>query len=537
MALIKINDREMEVAVGETILRAAVGNGVYIPHYCYHPALSIVGNCRMCLVEVQGAPKLLTACSTTIPNLPPEKKIDGKYDMVVSTTSEQVRKARKSVLEFFLLNHPLDCPICDQAGECMLQKYSYDYGAPESRQTFEKLHAPKRVDIGPHVVYDAERCIKCTRCVRFCEEIAKTGELTMVERGAHTLVETFPGRALDNFYSGCVVDVCPVGALTSKEFRFRERVWFLNSVNSVCPECSRGCSVRMDAFKGEVLRIVPRRNREVNGPWMCDYGRLLSERLKKPELTARPRVRGKQGWTARKWDSFAPLLAKETEALVGDDEKPAVVLSGRMTLEEMVAFRMLSRELLGGAAGTVLNVSSGEDDDLLIRKERRPNLKGASLTGLHPGEENAPVSTLFGGKRTALVVREDVVGDAVGAEKKRLKKLISDMEFVVVADYRFTETAALAQLFIPLCGWHEMEGLTVNFKGVVQKTFAAVAPPGQRKTFWEVVSLWLKAAGIEAPEASFAAWYGEVKAAIPALAGLSIRDLLPNGVLIEEVAE
>ena len=278
MPLIRIDDKEIEVAQGETILRAALNNGIYIPYYCFHPALSVVGQCRMCLVDVKGAPKPLTACSTAVTSLPPDKKIQGKYDMVVETKNATVKKAQRGILEFLLLNHPLDCPICDQAGECQLQEYAYTYGSGQSRFEFEKVHAPKRVDIGPHVVFDAERCIKCTRCIRFCSEISKTSELTLVERGVHTKVDTFPGRALDNPYSVCTVDICPVGALTSREFRFKERVWFLSSANSVCPECSRGCSVRFDTYKGEVLRLVPRENPKVNG--------LLDVRLRPPTFRA-----------------------------------------------------------------------------------------------------------------------------------------------------------------------------------------------------------------------------------------------------------
>lgn len=531
MPLIRIDDREIEAPEGETVLRVALKHGITIPYYCYHPALSIVGQCRMCLVEVKGAPKPLTACSTAITSLPPDRKIEGKYDMVVDTKSETTKKAQRGVLEFLLLNHPLDCPICDQAGECQLQEYSYTYGEPASRLEFEKVHAPKRVDIGPHVVFDVERCIKCTRCIRFCSEIAGTGELTLSERGVHTRVDTFPGRKLDNPYSVCTVDICPVGALTSKEFRFKQRVWFLTAVNSVCPECSRGCSVRMDTYKGEVLRLVPRDNPKVNGPWMCDYGRLLSERLKGLALAARPVL--KAGGSARSmpWEAFGPELAKLAAPKVGD---AAVILSGRMTLEEMAAAKRLASELMPSAAPAALNVTWGEDDRLLIRKERRPNLAGARLSGIAVAGENAPVSAMLKGKKAALIVREDVVGDAQGAEKEALKKALASMELVIVADYALTETAALAHAFIPLTGWHEMEGTTVNFLGVAQKTARAVVPPRDRMPFHDVVSLWLKAAGKEAPEPGFLAWHQEVKASVAPLAGVAIKDLLPLGIQVKE---
>ena len=533
MPLIRIDDQEIEAPQGETILRVALKHGITIPYYCYHPALSIVGQCRMCLVEVKGAPKPLTACSTTIAALPPDKKIEGKYDMVVSTKSETARKAQRGVLEFLLLNHPLDCPICDQAGECQLQEYSYTFGDPASRLEFEKVHAPKRVDIGPHVVFDVERCIKCTRCIRFCQEISKTGELTLSERGVYTRVDIFPGRELDNPYSVCTVDICPVGALTSREFRFKERVWFLKSVNSVCQECARGCSVRVDAYKGEVLRLVPRDNPQVNGPWMCDYGRLITERMKGLDLAGRPLLRSGSAWQGYEWKDFgAALVERVAGSPASKSESWAVVLSGRLSLEEMAGAQAVSQAFFKRSAGPVPDVAWGEDDELLIRRERRPNLMGARLMGIPVGEQNAPLSGLFAGKKAALILREDVVGDAQGAEKAAIQKALSAMDLVIVADSSFTETARLAHVFIPLAGWHEMEGVYVNFLGVAQKTARAVVPPRDRRPFHEVASLWLTAAGHDAPEPTFLGWHARVQESVPGLAGTSIKDLLPHGLQV-----
>jgi len=532
MPLIRIDDREIEAPAGETLLRVALNHGIPIPYYCYHPSLSVVGQCRMCLVEVKGSPKPLTACSTTITSLPPDKKIDGRYDMVVDTKGPVTKTAQKAILEFLLLNHPLDCPICDQAGECELQRYSYEYGEPASRFEFEKLHFPKRVDLGPHVVFDAERCIKCTRCIRFCEEISGTGELTLADRGAFTRVETFPGRELDNPYSVCTVDICPVGALTSKEFRFKERVWFLSSANSVCPECSRGCAVRYDAYKGEVLRLVPRNNPKVNGPWMCDHGRLLSERLKGVETKDRPGLRGEKGWEFLPADAFWPTFA--VRAAAADLGAAGVLLSGRMTLEEMAAFQVLSQALLGGASGVAPSVTAGEDDALLIRKERRPNLAGARRMGIPVTGESPDVAGLLKGRKTLLIVREDPVGEAVGTAKQEVAAALKAAQFVVVADHAFTETARYAHAFVPLAAWHEMEGTTVNFQGHLQKTARVLMPPKHRRPFYEAVSRWMNAAGHEAPEPTFAAWFAEVKRLLPELGDRHLRDLLPDGVRLNE---
>lgn len=533
MALIRIDDLEIEAQPGDSILRVALSHGIAIPYYCWHPALSVVGQCRMCLVDVRGTPKLQTACSTTVPELPKDKKLDGKYDMVVDTKGEAVKKAQRGILEFLLLNHPLDCPVCDQAGECLLQEYSYQFGNAASRLEDEKVHAPKRVEIGPHIVFDAERCIKCTRCIRFCNEITGTGELTLLDRGVHTTVGTFPGRALDNPYSVCTVDICPVGALTSREFRFRERVWFLSSANSVCPECARGCSARYDTYKGEVMRLVPRDNPKVNGYWMCDHGRLLSERLRGLERMDRPALREGDRLRPYPWEAFGAKFAQmwaEREADVPD--RLAVILSGRMTLEEMVAWKAISAKILKGAPGTALSVGWGEDDRLLIRRGRRPNLEGARALGIPVGEENAPVSAMLKGKRAALIVREDPVSDAQGEERDRLVKALGSLDLLVVLDDRMTETAKMAHVVIPLAAWHEMEGTTVNFQGVLQKIARATVPPRDRRPFFEVASLWLRALDLEAPDPTFSSWFREVKKTIPPLADLFVRDLLPHGVKV-----
>jgi NADH-quinone oxidoreductase subunit G len=534
MPLIRIDDKEIEAAQGESLLRVALNHGIAIPYYCWHPALSVVGQCRMCLVDVKGAPKLQTACSTLIPSLPPDKKVDGKYDLVVDTRGKGVKKAQRGIMEFLLLNHPLDCPVCDQAGECRLQQFSYEFGNAASRLQDEKVHAPKRVDIGPHVVYDAERCIKCTRCIRFCQEITGTGELTLSHRGVHTIVETFPGRALDNPYSVCTVDICPVGALTSREFRFKERVWFLSSSNSVCPECSRGCAVRFDTYKGEVLRIVPRDNPKVNGVWMCDYGRLLSERLAGIERLDRPAMREGDRLAPLAWDTFGRKFVEKWHFHQQDVPKNlAVLLSGRMTLEEMAAWKALSVGILKGAPGAALAAGNGEDDRLLIRRDRRPNLEGARRLGIPVTSEDVSVSSLLKGKKVALIVREDPVGDAKGAEREALMKALEALDLLVVFDDRLTQTAKLAHVVVPLSAWHEMEGTTVNFQGVLQKTARAAVPPRDRRPFFEVVTLWLRAEGHDAPDPAYAPWFREVKKSIPSLEGLFIRDLLPHGIALK----
>jgi NADH-quinone oxidoreductase subunit G len=242
MPLLKIDDREVEVAAGTTVLDAALADGIEIPHYCYHPALEIVGSCRMCMVEVEGMPKLQVSCNTRVGNAPLDKKVDGKYDMVVHTMTDTVKKEREHTLEFLLLNHPLDCPVCDQAGECFLQDYSFRYGRAHSRFEDEKRVRPAE-DLGAGVVINQNRCIMCTRCVRFTREISGTGELFVQQRGNSTKISVLEGKPLDNLLAGNVTDICPVGALLSKDYIHRNRIWNLDRQPSVCQECSVGCNV------------------------------------------------------------------------------------------------------------------------------------------------------------------------------------------------------------------------------------------------------------------------------------------------------
>jgi len=284
MPTIRVDGVEYAVAGGRTILQAlddlgVLMNGVDVPHYCWHPKLSIDGSCRLCQVEVEGIPKLQIACNTPV-----------KDGMLISTSSERVKHAREGVMELLLLNHPLDCPICDQAGECKLQDYAFEYGVPHARTREARRPAKKRVDLGPTIVFDQERCILCRRCVRFCREIPKTGELGVFDRGDRSLLETFPGMPLDNPYSMNVADICPVGALTTKDFRFKIRVWFLEDVPGICTGCANGCNVHMGVANDKVYRYVPRRNDAVNDTWICDAGRMSYRRIGAPDRLKTPPV-------------------------------------------------------------------------------------------------------------------------------------------------------------------------------------------------------------------------------------------------------
>src|SRR5687768_1932392 len=280
MPTITIDGKSIECQSGRTIIEVALENGIDIPHFCYHPALSVSGNCRMCLVEIEKLPKLAIACSTLV--------ADGQ---VIHSINERSVKARETVMEFLLINHPLDCPICDEAGQCKLQDYAFQHGSGESRFDEAKVRKDKRVPLGPEVLFDAERCISCSRCIRFSDEIAEQPVLTFVNRGDHVTIETFPGQELDNPYAMNVIDVCPVGALTSRDFRFRARVWDMSFNDSICPECARGCNMQAGVRNNEILRLEPRTNMKVNEYWMCDPGRLGEYRYVNENRVERPLVK------------------------------------------------------------------------------------------------------------------------------------------------------------------------------------------------------------------------------------------------------
>ncbi len=322
MAKITVDGTEVEVQDGINVIEAAKAAGVHVPHFCYHPALSTVGQCRMCLVDIEGMPKLQAGCATAI-----------KDGMKIHVYNEKVDKARKGQMEFLLINHPLDCPICDKAGECPLQDYSFNYGSVTSRYGEAKRTYPgmDRTSIGPHVLQNMNRCIHCTRCIRFCEEITGTGELAFFKRGAYTEVGIFPGQPLENWMSACVTDICPTGALTTREFRFEARVWNLGTARSVCNGCDVGCNIFIEHRSGKIYRYKPRVNPEVNDFWLCDYGRFSHERYEVDRIVV-PKVRRDDWLGVATWDEAFEAIETRLRGLSG----PAIaaIASAQMTNEE-----------------------------------------------------------------------------------------------------------------------------------------------------------------------------------------------------------
>lgn len=482
MPKVNINGCEIEVDKGTTILRAAAEAGFDVPHFCYHPSLSIPANCRMCLVEVEGMPKLQPGCYTTV-----------NEGMVVKTETPRVIKARKSVLEFILLNHPVDCPICDQAGECKLQDYYVDYDAQESRQRTEKQTKIKAYPIGPEVVYDGERCILCTRCVRFCEEITQTSELTIVERGDRAEIRAFPGRELDNDYSMCVVDLCPVGALTSRDFRFKCRVWLLTSTESVCTGCATGCSIHLDHFRNEIQRYRPRYNPKINDYWMCDKGRLSYKEVHTDRLTTLSVNGAEVNWHAGS-EAAAAKLTKVVEEF--GPGAVALLVSPQATCEDLHLARVFGEKTLGGATFFVGGKRHGNADDFLIHGDKNPNSNGLQkvFSGAKLQKADALTSAIANGEVKALLMMGADL-PFTDEERATFTQTLEKLKVFIYQSMHAGDLAQKANVSLPACSHAEKDGTFVNAKGIHQSVHQAFAPLGSSLPDWQIFMKLARAMG------------------------------------------
>ncbi len=483
-----IDGREAEFEDGLTVIRAAEKLGIEVPHYCWHPGLTIAGNCRMCLVEIEKIPKLQIACNTRITE-----------GMVVHTANDRVKKAQQSVLEFLLVNHPIDCPICDQAGECKLQDYYMDFDkAPSRFPVEEKVHKRKVVDLGPQVVLDQERCILCLRCTRFLDEVPKTSELGVFERGDRAFIDLAPGKRLDNPYSGNVVDICPVGALTSKDFRFKARVWYLKKTESVCTLCANGCNIDIYHREGQIFRFRPRANAAVNDYWMCDEGRMGYKRIQGEGRLLRPELRRGDEFVAVSWDEAVQTVAtrlKELEAKHGAGTIAGIV-SAFATNEEAYLFRrILGGDAAQSIAGHAWSPPGASGDDLLIKADKNPNRAGLQALGI--ATDPVAVTRLLDGAREGkikglIVMGTDLVGD-FGREV--VESALEKLELFVVIDLRGSETSLYADVILPASSFAETDGTLTNHAGRVQRVHQAFPPPGEAQEGWKVLGSLLAALG------------------------------------------
>jgi NADH-quinone oxidoreductase subunit G len=493
MPRITVDGRIIEVPEGRTILEALddlglLMNGVDIPHYCWHPKLPIDGSCRLCQVEVEGAPRLQIACNTPVAE-----------GMAIRTDTEAVRKAREGVMELLLVNHPLDCPICDQAGECKLQDYAYEYGVTESRTREPRQALKKKVDIGPHVMFDQERCILCRRCVRFCKEITGTKELRVFNRGDRSVIDIYPGFPLDNDYSINVVDICPVGALTSKDFRFKIRTWFLEEVPGICTGCANGCNLYLGVANNKVYRYVPRRNDDVNDTWLCDAGRLSYKQIGSGDRLRSPLVRagGAQAEPAG-YDVALAEAGERLQRVVEEKGAGSVVAlaSPHATNEDLFTFHRFASALGVGAAGVA--VVSGDRDDLLVKPEKAANAEGARAIGFE--DATGVLEKLRAGEAAAAVVMgHDVLDEAhLGGAKE-----LGSLELLIVLDTHQSDLQRVAHVVFPVRHAAEKPGTLTNHAGRVQRLRPAVEPAWEAWTEGEVIAKLGAALGLEGFDGSY----------------------------------
>lgn len=524
MPKVTINDREIEVADGTTVIQAAEQAGIEVPHYCYHPDLPIDGNCRMCLVEVEKMPKLPPACATVVTE-----------GMVVRTNSDRVKEAVRGVLEFLLINHPVDCPVCDQAGECRLQDYYMVYGLHTSRIPIEmKVRKRKVVDLGPMVVLDSERCVLCSRCIRFCDTVTETGELQFFGRGDHVEIGTFEDRPLTNPYSGNVVDICPVGALTSRDFRFKCRVWFLYSTDSICVGCSTGCNLRIDHRDGTIFRLTPRRNIEVNKSWLCDEGRMSFHELDRGERLTLPLARGRDGVQAPvTWaEAVSTVNARLSE--IESANGPASLLGFASPSATNEALFLMKSYLGGRLGGTRFEFRiDGEDrkairpeDDILRYLDKHPNSTGAVKIGLTSDElggiDGAIEAARTGGIKAALIMhfRPLVRRDGDEQQESRIAELVRSLEYSVILTPHRADWHRDASAVLPVTIWSEEDGTYTNRQGRVQSVKQAVVVSGDILPAWQVLSMLLAESGGDAP-GSPADVFNLLAGTVPAYRGMT----------------
>jgi NADH-quinone oxidoreductase subunit G len=526
MPNITIDGRTLEVPAGKTVLQAALDAGIEVPSFCYHPGLSIAGNCRICLVKVNGGAKPQIACNTVVAE-----------GMKVETNTPDVIQARAGVMEFQLLNHPLDCPVCDKAGECILQNHSYDHGPDQSRLVDPKVVKPKK-DLGPTIKLWEQRCIKCSRCTRFFDEVTGTGELTFTERGDHTGLDIFPGRPVDNPMSLNVVDLCPVGALISKDFLFQARVWFMNTTDSVCGTCAHGCNVHVDTLKDDVRRLRPRHNEAVNGWWMCDLGRVDYHWLKRPDRIREP-LRREDARVFHLPHRQALELVKlnlEHARTKWGSRSVAALGSAAMTVEELFLLRRLFVEVLGTEHVAFLAAPDGEPwtskSGFRISADRNPNRAGvAAVFGATPSAEGVRelAERIESGEVKALCLFS---GLPRLEPPEELLAVLSRLDFLAVWDLIEGPLSAKAHLALPSASGFEKDGTWINETGRIQRVRPAVPPlPGAEK---EALLHLLRAFGDQPPADAPRALFEACSAVVPALRAIRFTDLGQLGLALPE---
>jgi NADH-quinone oxidoreductase subunit G len=480
MTQIVIDGERIETSPGKTVIQAAYDSGMQIPHFCWHPELSIAGNCRMCLVEVgfpkkisDGTfekdsdgnpsinyfPKLQIACATFVS--------DGMH---IRLNTAKVKEAQEAVMEFLLINHPLDCPICDEAGQCKLQEYAFIHSAGESRFEETKNHKDKRVPWGPNVLFDGERCISCSRCIRFAKEVANQDVLTFVQRGDHVTIQLFEGTQFDNPYSMNVIDICPVGALTSPDFRFKSRVWDMSFNNSICPGCARGCNIQIGVRNNEILRLEPRTNMQVNKYWMCDYGRLTQYPFVNNKRITEPMMKGNDAHIVTNWQDAIQNAADRLKQF-----KPNEIMflaSPKASCEDIYALNKFVKDVIKSKNIDYLRHTDESFEDNMLRvKSISANEKGCDLIiGTPQGIKALDlVENIKNGTIKALYIMDEDFSN-----HPLLSDAISGIQLLIIHSSNHSKLSEKADIIFPAATYAESEGTYINIDGRVQHFAAAL---------------------------------------------------------------
>lgn len=541
MVNVQIDGHWIQVPRGTRMIEAAKIAEKEVPHYCYHPKLSSPGNCRMCLVQMGMPPRLapgeepsyndegfqeigwmprpVIACANTVAE-----------NMGIRTTGELVETVRKGVMEFLLINHPLDCPICDQAGECKLQEFSVEHGRGTSRFKERKIKKAKNVDIGENIRLDDERCIMCSRCIRFMDEVAEDPVLGFSQRGTNTSVTVHPGRRLDNNYALNTADICPVGALTSNDFRFQMRVWFLKETQSIDLNCGTGCNTVIWTRGNEIFRVTPRQNDVVNSSWMPDSHRLAFHEIQSDSRLTGPLLKKDGQHVSASWTESTAKAAEGLNMRQGNEV--AIIASARMSNEELFLAKKLADALGTDLISTVSRTD--ESDGKLISADRNPNTTGAALI-LGTDDPSAKLDAIregvSSGRIKALVsLKEDLLEEA-GFEADDL----SNLEHLVSSHILANATAAQSDVVLAGAGFSEKRATYVNVTGRLQRTFQATLAPGEARDDWEILSTLVAAVdkSYTAP-ASVDGVIKELAAAVPTFEGQTFGSIGDQGVQITE---
>src|SRR5580765_3812117 len=536
-----IDGRQVTVEKGKTVLQAAIASGISIPYYCYHPGIGIDGSCRVCIVKIEKMPKLQTSCSTVC-----------TQGMVVSTRTPDVVEARAGVFEFLLVNHPLDCPVCDKGGECPLQDFSYNFGPAQSRtdfprRVFDGEGVKGDVDFGPTLMLNRQRCILCTRCVRFMREVDGDAQINVVDRGNGSQIATFQEEGVHSLLSGNLMDVCPVGAITTRDYRFKSRPWDNPfAADSICTQCAKGCNVtawikaKPEWAKGSrLIRFTPRFNPEVNDYWMCDIGRFEYHWIESDDRLLKPLERIASG--AQQPISWHDMIAKLCDRLAAagtaSPEGVQFLLSAHASHEELFLFKRLTEELLGDAGPKAITVSwryrekqQPAQTKFKVPSVDAPNVSGARLFGLAPGAPGDEVreadvgalrEAVDAGRVTALYVfdpgPEGSLGDTKWIVEARKR---GTLPFLVVQGVLMTSLSRAADFVVPGASYVEKEASYTNGRGQLQGTGRAMAAPGDAMEDWQVLVNLGIALGVPFDYATAGHVRSDIAARFPGVAAL-----------------